>query len=257
MLATMRKPRHDFTAEQYAPRANDYVASAVHSMGEDLEQIEAELGALRPARVLDLGCGGGHVSYRAAPYAGEVVACDVTPSMLAAVAATAAERGLANIRVEHAAAESLPFPDASFDAVLSRYSAHHWQNLDAGLREARRVLKPAGRALFIDTLGAADVVVDCYLQAIEVLRDASHARNYTIAEWAGAFARAGFVLEGITLRKLPIDFADWVARARTPAVHVAAIRSLQESAPPIVRQHLGVAADGSFAHDAATFVLRA
>ena len=73
--------------------------------------------------MLDLGCGGGHVSYRVAPHVREVVAYDLSAEMLAAVRATAAERGLANIvDPSRARPKRLPFPDASFDLVLSRYT---------------------------------------------------------------------------------------------------------------------------------------
>ena len=107
-------------------------------------------------RVLDLGCGGGHVSYRAAPLVAQVVACDITQSMLDEVARTAAERGLTNVIVRQAAAEKLPFESGSFDVVLCRFTAHHWQAMEAGLREARRVLKNSGRAVFVDTIAPAD-----------------------------------------------------------------------------------------------------
>jgi len=253
----MRTPQHEFAAGQYAPRAADYVTSAVHATGEDLDQIEAELRGQTAARVLDLGCGGGHVSYRAAPHVAEVVACDVTAAMLEAVAATAAGRGLANIAVRQAAAESLPFPDASFDIVLCRYTAHHWQNLEAGLRQARRVGKPGGRAIFIDSVAPADAVLDTHLQAIELLRDASHVRNYSLAEWVAALARSGFAVDGITPRKLRLQFASWTARTRTPAGHAEAIRALQAGAPAIVAEHFNVGADGSFDLDTATLVVRA
>ena len=134
----MSTQQHNFAAQQYASRARDYVTSVVHSTGEDLDQIEAEVRGKSGARVLDLGCGGGHVTYRAAPHVAEVVACDVTSSMLEAVAATAAERGLRNVEVRQGAAEKLPFDDACFDLVLCRFTTHHWQNMEAGLREARR-----------------------------------------------------------------------------------------------------------------------
>jgi SAM-dependent methyltransferase len=253
----MRTPQHEFTAGQYGPRAADYVTSEVHATGADLDQIAAALRGAAGARVLDLGCGGGHVSYRAAPHVAEVVACDVTAAMLEAVAATAAERGLANITVRQGAAESLPFADASFDVVLSRFSAHHWQNLEAGLRQARRVSRPGGWAMFIDSVTPADALLDTHLQAIELLRDASHVRNYGVAEWVAALARSGFALEGITPRRLRLEFASWTARTRTPAGHAASILALQAGAPAIVREHFGVAADGSFDLDTATFVVRA
>lgn len=250
----MTTAQHEFVAREYGGRARDYVTSAVHSTGGDLDQVEEVVRGMRGARVLDLGCGGGHVSYRVAPHVAEVVACDVTQAMLDAVAATAAERGLPNIVVQQAAAEALPFPDGSFDAVLCRYSAHHWQNLEAGLRQARRVLKPEGRSVFIDTVAPADRVLDTHLQAVELLRDASHVRNYSTAEWISALSRSGFAVEGITLRRVRMEFPVWIARTRTPASHADAIRSLQDRAPSIVREHFAVGPDGSFDLEAATLV---
>jgi SAM-dependent methyltransferase len=253
----MSGSQQDFVAETYGSRARDYVASVVHSAGADLDQIEAELRRHTATRVLDLGCGGGHVSYRAAPHVAEVVACDVTAPMLDAVAATAAERGLTNITVRQAAAEKLPFPDASFDIVLCRFTTHHWQNMEAGLREARRVLKPGNRAVFIDVIAPADPVLDTHLQAIELLRDVSHVRDYTAAEWIAALSRSGFAIEGITVRNLWMDFPIWTARTRTPATHVDAIRSLQVACPAIVREHFAITENGSFDLEVAAMVVRA
>jgi SAM-dependent methyltransferase len=250
-------PKQNFAAEQYSARAKDYVTSVVHSTGGDLDQIEAELQGQSASRVLDLGCGGGHVSYRAAPLVAEVVACDVTQSMLDAVATTAAERGLANIVVRQAAAEKLPFEDGYFDVVLCRFTTHHWQDMEAGLREARRVLKHGGRAVFIDSVVPRDRTLDTHMQAVELLRDVSHVRNYSLAEWASALARSGFAVESVTIRVLRMEFPVWTARTRTPAAHVEAIRSLQMSAPVLVKEHFAISEDGSFDLEAATIVVRA
>jgi ubiquinone/menaquinone biosynthesis C-methylase UbiE len=195
----MTMSKTNFAAETYASRARDYVMSAVHSAGEDLDQIAAELQSWKVSRVLDLGCGGGHVSYCAAPYVAEVVACDVTQSMLDAVAATAAERGLSNIATQQAPAENLPFEDGYFDAVLCRYTAHHWQDVERGLWEARRVLKPGGHAIFIDSVVPADRTLDTHMQAIELLRDASHVRNYSMAEWVSALGRSKSAINSVTI----------------------------------------------------------
>ena len=156
-----------------------------------------------------------------------------------------------------AAAERLPFQDAVFDVVLCRFTTHHWQNMEAGLREARRVLKPNGRAIFIDTVVPADRTLDTHIQAVELLRDVSHVRNYSVAEWVAAFGRSGFAIEGITMRTLRMEFAVWTARTRTPAVQVEAIRALQVSAPPGVRAHFAIGEDGSFDLEAATMVVQA
>jgi SAM-dependent methyltransferase len=241
-----------FAATHYAPRAQDYVTSAVHSSGADLDQLESLLRGRALGRVLDLGCGGGHVSYRAAPHVREVVACDVTQAMLDAVAATAAARGLANITTLQAPAENLPFPDASFDAVLCRFTTHHRQDMEAGLRQARRVASPGAPAIFIDAVAPADRALDSHLQTIELLRDVSHVRDYSTAEWLAALSRAGFAIETITLRRVRMDFPVWVARTRTPAVHEVAIRALQDSASDAVHQHFDIGDDGSFDLDVAT-----
>ena len=248
----MSSSQHAFVARQYGPRAEDYVSSSTHSAGEDLDQLEAMLRGHAGARVLDLGCGGGHVSYRASGHVGAVVACDLTSDMLQAVERTAASRGLANITVQQAAAEALPFADASFDFVLCRFSAHHWQDMEAGLRQARRVLRPGGHAVFIDTVAPADPVLDTHLQTIELLRDRSHVRNYTVAEWIAALSRARLAVSGLVCRRLPLEFAAWIARTRTQASHVDAIRSVQAGAPQAVREHFAVLHDTSFTLDTMT-----
>ncbi len=253
----MSTSQNTYTAAHYGPRAQDYVTSKDHSTGEDLDQIEAELRGANLSRALDLGCGGGHVSYRAAPHVGSVVACDVTQDMLDIVIKEAARRGLNNITVEKAAAENLPFPDGAFDAVLSRFTTHHWPDMEAGLRQARRVLKQGGRAMFIDVFAPAERVLDTHLQTVELLRDVSHVRNYAMAEWLAALARSGFAVERLSTRKMRMEFPAWVARTRTPEPHVSAIRSLQQGAPAIVTDYFAIGPDGSFNLDATTFIAHA
>ena len=249
----MTDSQHDFVVSHYAPRASAYVTSAVHSGGADLDAIASALEGCGTARVLDLGCGGGHVSYRAAPLVREVVACDLTPDMLAEVEQTAAERGLRNITTVRAPAERLPFEDASFDVILCRFTVHHWQDAEAGLREARRVLKDDGWATFIDVVSPPRPAFDTHLQALELLRDPSHVRNYRVAEWLAMLGRAGFIPKSLTSRKLRMDFEPWTRRTRTSAAHVAALLSLQTGASEAVKRHFDVAEDGSFDLDSVTF----
>jgi ubiquinone/menaquinone biosynthesis C-methylase UbiE len=237
---------HRYVADRYGERAQDYLTSQVHASGGDLDRIEAIARATVGARALDLGCGGGHVTYRTAPHVASVTAVDLAPEMLELVQRTAAERGLANVSVRQAAAEALPFEAAAFDLVLSRYSAHHWRDFEAGLKEARRVLAPGGRAVFADTVTSPDPLLDTHLQAIEVLRDPSHVRDYALAEWTAALARAGFSIEGLSCHRIRINFDDWVARSRTPEATVRVLRSLQDGAPQEARDYLRLEADGSF-----------
>ncbi|MDQ6713633.1 MAG: methyltransferase domain-containing protein [Candidatus Dormibacteraeota bacterium] len=109
---------------------------------------------VRPGdRVLDIGCGPGFLARMLAEAVGSegsVVGIDAAPEMIEYAGRKA--RRLANCRFESGAAESLAFPDASFDVVVSSLMMHHLPSefrLQAA-REMRRVLRPAGRLLVAD-----------------------------------------------------------------------------------------------------------
>ena len=241
---------HDAVVDaQFGPQADAYVQSAVHAAGADLDALEQVAARAQPARALDLGCGGGHVAYRLAPHAGEVVACDLSPEMLEAVRRTAGERRLGNITTTAAPAEGLPFADQSFDLLACRFSAHHWRDLDAGLSQAHRVARPGAPAILIDAISPGRPLLDTHLQAIELLRDPSHVRDYTLGEWTQAVERAGFVIQAIARHQIRIEFDSWIARMRTPPVQAQAVRALQAAASQDVRRHFGIEPDGSFQLD--------
>lgn len=238
---------------QFGSRAEAYLQSAVHAQGADLEALAALARSRPEARVLDLGCGGGHVSFNVAPHVREVVAYDLSPEMLTVVARAARERGLVNLTTRHGVVENLPFDDAGFDLVFSRFSAHHWRDFAAGLREAARVLKPGGIAAFVDSVSPGTPLLDTYFQAIELLRDCSHVRNYSRAEWEAAIARAGLVPGAASQHRVRLGFASWVERMRTPKVQVDAIRALQAAVSPSVTRYFATEPDGSFCIDVALF----
>ncbi|WP_152047039.1 class I SAM-dependent methyltransferase [Aureimonas psammosilenae] len=234
---------------QFGARAEAYVSSAVHASGADLDWMEDIARALHPANALDLGCGGGHVSYRVAPHTARTVAADLSPDMLAAVAQTATARGIGNIETVQTRAEVLPFADESMDLVLTRFSAHHWSDVEAGLRQARRVLKRGAPFLVVDAASPGPALLDTHLQAVEALRDPSHVRDYSGSEWQAMLGRAGFTVRRMEAHRLRMDFATWTARMRTPDVAVAAIRYLQDALPEEAKQAFSIEPDGSFLLD--------
>jgi SAM-dependent methyltransferase len=104
-------------------------------------------------RVLDLGSGAGTDSLIAAQMVGDqghVTGVDMTPEMLAKARASAAEMGAHNVDFVEAEAEHLPFPDASFDVVISNGVIDLIPDKDAVFSELHRVLVPGGKLQIAD-----------------------------------------------------------------------------------------------------------
>jgi arsenite methyltransferase len=112
------------------------------------------LGRLAPGeRVLDLGSGAGTDSLIAAQMVGEhghVKGIDMTPEMLAKARAAAAEMGASNVEFVESEAEQLPFPDESFDVVISNGVIDLIPDKDEVFAELFRVLAPGGRMQIAD-----------------------------------------------------------------------------------------------------------
>jgi ubiquinone/menaquinone biosynthesis C-methylase UbiE len=242
---------HSIT-QSFGPRAEAYLTSTVHAQGEDLASLADAVASTDHATVLDLGCGAGHASFAVAPVASQVVAYDITQPMLDVVSSTAHDRGLTNIVTQQGSVDHLPFADASFDWVISRYSAHHWHDVPQALAEIKRVLKPEGQVRFIDIAGGPQPLLDTHLQALELLRDPSHVRNYTVPEWLAMFQNASFSVRIVQRWRLPLEFASWIKRIGTPADRVAAITSLWAATPTEVRTYFNLQDDLSFQLDAIT-----
>jgi arsenite methyltransferase len=104
-------------------------------------------------RVLDLGCGAGTDTLVAAQMVGpegRVTGIDMTPEMLVKARAAAGALGAANVELVEAEAERLPFPDASFDVVISNGVIDLIPDKDAVFAELERVLRPGGRIQIAD-----------------------------------------------------------------------------------------------------------
>jgi SAM-dependent methyltransferase len=97
---------------------------------------------LKPtSKVLDLGCGNGRWAYYVASKAAFVEAVDPSDSVFAAAQSLS---GIPNVRITRAEIENLPFPDASFDFVMTLGVLHHIPDTRRALRQCVEKLKPGG-----------------------------------------------------------------------------------------------------------------
>lgn len=244
----------DSVQRQFAPVAANYATSAVHVAGPDLAVMLAAADLRGHERVLDAGCGAGHTALAFAARAAEVVALDLTEAMLAQGRKLARDRKLANIRFQRGDVEQLPFAEAEFDVVTSRYSAHHYPHPLAAVREFVRVLKPGGLLLLVDVLSPEPPAQDTFLNAIELLRDPSHVRDHSAEQWLGMFRAAGLAAELAGGWPLRLEFESWVARMNTPFLAITQIRALIDGAPREVRA--GLAIDEGYSFSVPTALIR-
>jgi SAM-dependent methyltransferase len=108
-------------------------------------------GLQRGERVLELACGPGGVGIAAAEIVGPdgaVVLSDVAPEMTAIAAERANNAGLTNVTTREVDLERIDYPEAAFDAVLCREGLMLVPDPASAVREARRILRPDGRAVF-------------------------------------------------------------------------------------------------------------
>lgn len=242
--------------DRFGAAAAAYAASAVHRGGPDLDAMLAEGVRTGSERVLDVGCGAGHTALAFAARVAEVVALDLTPAMLEQARRLAAERGLPNVSFREGNAAELPFPDASFDLVTSRLAAHHVAQPAAMLCEIARVLRPGGCFLLSDTVADEDPMLDSFVNALELLRDASHVRDHRVSEWQTMFRTAGLAPRLLDRFAIELEFEPWVARIGTPSGAVTGLRALFDAAPDEARRHFGIGVAGDYAFHLDCAVLR-
>lgn len=190
------------TQDVWGDRAELYRESEAHREGPDLDLLVEWARGARTA--LDVATGGGHVARRFREAGLEVVSCDRSPGMRPDVICPA---------------EDLPFADAGFDVVACRVAAHHFEDAAGAIREMARVA--ANRVLLVDNLHVGERAEEA-----DRLRDPSHVRNYTEAEWRSYFDAAGLTVGKVRLFDKPIELEPWLERAGCEGDEARHVREL-------------------------------
>ncbi len=185
----------------WSERADAYRRSVDHREGEDLDRL---VEWARGETALDVATGGGHVARRLREAGLVVVTCDPSPGMRPDVICPA---------------EDLPFAESSFDVVVTRIAPHHFDDVAAAMRELARVSRRL--VLVEDTLFGDERV-----EQAEKLRDPTHVRSYTEAEWRGFVAGAGLELEALELIRKRHPLEEWLARTGCEGAEAGRVRRL-------------------------------
>ncbi len=143
----------DRDIQAFEDRATDYERGWRGRLHHDIALRTADIARTldpEPRRVLDVGCGTGLLLRLLAdrlPHVDELVGIDAAEGMIAVARSMAKDP---RIRLSIGVAESLPYPDHSFDLVVSTTSFDHWKDQGLGLAECARVLVPTGHLVLTD-----------------------------------------------------------------------------------------------------------
>jgi ubiquinone/menaquinone biosynthesis C-methylase UbiE len=149
METTTTTPNHHAHFPGFAGVTGVLAALTMIVGRQDDARLAAELTGLGPDDVLvDVGCGPGSAVRAAARLGATVTGVDPAPVMLRT--ARFLTRDASRIRYVEGVAAALPLPAASATVVWSIASVHHWADLDGGLADVKRVLRPGGRFLAIE-----------------------------------------------------------------------------------------------------------
>jgi ubiquinone/menaquinone biosynthesis C-methylase UbiE len=185
-------------------RAELYRTSVTHATGEDLDAVVELCNPHEGVKVLDVATGGGHVARRLRDEGAEVVTTDASPGMQPDVVCRA---------------EDLPFADGSFDVVVSRIAAHHFDDIGKGIGEMARV---SNRVVVIeDMLYRTDDE-----QEAEKLRDPTHVRSLSAEEWRELLESAALEVEQELFFSKEHDMDEWLARTGCTGEDADRVRQL-------------------------------
>jgi SAM-dependent methyltransferase len=193
-----------------------------------------------------VACGPGIVTAAFAPHVASIRGQDVVPAMVERARARATEAGLANASFDIGDSSALPYADASFDLVVTRFSFHHFAEPLPALREMRRVCKPGGRLIVADVAPAPEASA-AYDEA-ELIRDPSHTHALTEPEFEALARDAGLRIAARQRYGLPLSLEPQLAASFPVAGGREKLRQLFAADIGVNRLGIGVRAERGDLH---------
>jgi ubiquinone/menaquinone biosynthesis C-methylase UbiE len=201
----------DRILDQFTRQAAPFAAAAAIRSEEALNRIVQRVGTGPDDTVLDVACGPGLLACAFAHVAKHAIGVDMTPAMLEQARKTQQDQGLKNVSWQQGDVYSLPFPEAQFSIVCSRFAFHHLQGPLAALKEMKRVCKPGGRIALADMSPLPEKAAA--LNAAELLRDPSHVQALPADELRGLFEQAGLAAPQVSNYRTEGELEDLLSRS--------------------------------------------
>lgn len=214
--------------EQFATQARLYEGTVKFRHTENVVPMIELAAPQKTDRVLDVATGTGFAAFRFAPLVQSVTGVDLVPEMVELARKYASTTGAANVEFSLGDAEDLRFPPGSFEVVLCRLTFHHFTQPERALGEMKKVLAPGGRVILYDFLAHADPGRAKLHNEIELARDTSHVRVYSISEFKAFFAKVGLAESGHVVTLMKRDFDPWMAFVGADEARKAKTRRLME-----------------------------
>jgi ubiquinone/menaquinone biosynthesis C-methylase UbiE len=226
----MMAAHREVVLDQFTRQAARFSASP-HIKDEAALRLIVEWSGAGPEdTMLDVACGAGHVVCAFARTVRHATGIDLTPAMLERAHVLQEEQGLTNVSWTLGDVLPLPFPEAAFTLVTSRYAFHHFPEPAAVLEEMTRVCAPGGTVMVVDTEASPDPVRAAEFNRMERLRDPSHTRALPLAEHRELFRRAGLPEPRVTSYLLEMELESLLDRCCPQPGDAAVIRGILASA---------------------------
>jgi ubiquinone/menaquinone biosynthesis C-methylase UbiE len=207
----MEQQHNELIQDQFTRQAVPFSTAAEIRNEEVLRRIVEMAHAGPTDTVLDVACGPGLLACAFARVTKHVTGIDVTPKMLEQAKALQRQLELTNLTWQQSEVPPLPYPDAGFSIVSTRFAFHHFLDPLAVLREMRRVCRAGGRVVVVDSAPARDKAEA--FNRMERLRDPSHVRALSPEELMALFTAADLPEPRMRYDGLPYELESFLGRS--------------------------------------------
>jgi len=208
---TQAAQHRDAILDQFTRQAMPF-ATAPSIKDEAALKLVVEFSGAGPEDTsLDVACGPGLIVVAFARVVKHATGIDITPAMLDRARAYAKEQGVSNVTWQQGDVLPLPYPDAAFSIVTSRFAFHHFLDPAAVLKQMTRACRPGGTVVVVDSTPGPETA-DAF-NRMEIVRDPSHVRALPLAEHLTLFKAAGLSEPRVTHYRLEGELESLISRS--------------------------------------------